>query len=374
MSGVPQGCWGPPERKAPGKLNDKAFGLALDLFARTLGRSGQPEVLGFRAHGAVSKFVENNFHGCSTTNRHAAMMRDLPPGLVNRLRKLGEALDTNQPVSVFEEGFVGLNEVNESEVNYDATGKRSSARPRSRRRASRRPWGRTSGQAGTFSSRAIEKAYGAGFRILVQQYEALAFEDSNGLWVAASSSPLGNCGPRVHFLVGFPLDRAILPRGWAFDTIGSNACPMAPKHTNFPDGSICAFTLTSGAWTHDDGLIGLLDHYSTWVIKKWHRAMFGWWPGPQVGACALYRRREFSANEWCGCESGKRYSNCHMAIDLLVNEQSASAEFRRLFACDYEQRVYPECILEAARTTWRRLPTLAYAFSFRRSTDEPIVS
>ena len=177
------------------------------------------------------------------------------------------------------------------------------------------------------------------------------------------SYPLGLLGPRVHFLVGLPMDRNVFPRAWVFDRIGPYASRLSLKHTNFPDASICAFSQSSDAWGPNDGLLALVDHYSTWVIKSWHRETFGWWPGPQFGERAFYRRREFDGREWCGCQSGKRYAVCHQGADLIVNDDVARREFLRDFPTGYESREIPDCVFEAARTNWKKLPSLVQVFS-----------
>ena len=250
---------------------------------------------------------------------------------------------------------------------------RPPARSRPGRRTSSRSW-RAPGTAEPFSSASIEEAHGAGFRLLAQHYEALGFEDQHGLWVVVKTRPLGSGGPQAHLLVATPTDLRISPRAWAFDAIGAGTRMFPLKHTNFPDASLCAFTKRSQAWTSADGLLSLIDHYSLWVAKSLHRSQFGWWPGAQVGACALYRRREFVARELCGCESGKTYSECHQASDLMVPEGVARHEFRRLFLCDYEDRAPPAAIIEASQSGWKRLPKMATIFSYRRSPDEPLMT
>lgn len=178
-------------------------------------------------------------------------------------------------------------------------------------------------------------------------------------------------GPQAHLLVALPLDPAISPRAWAFNCVGPRARLLPLKHTNFPDASICAFTKESGAWTPDDGLLPLIDHYALWVAKSWHRSVVGWWPGSQVGVGALYRRKEFVSKEWCGCESGKRYGACHQFLDNQVCDESARAEFRRLFRVDYENRRAPLGVLKAAQSRWKTMPDMAMTFSCRRNPDEP---
>ena len=276
----------------------------------------------------------------------------------NHLSLLGKAIDNGEQPHVFNDGFVNFQPRKESEVIYDVTeahAKNGSAAGSGKRQRAR-PW--SSRAPESFCSGAIEEAFGTGFRVLVQHYEAISFEDNSGLWVAAKSNPLGLGGPQAHFLVAFPLDPRKDPRGWAFSKLGIRAEPFPLKHTNFPDASICAFTKESGAWLTSDGMTALIDHYSLWAVKSWHRSLFGWWPGRQVGVGALYRRREFVGREFCGCDSGKRYSNCHQASDSLVREEYAEMEFRREFRADYEARFPPTSVIQAAKTKWREVPRM----------------
>lgn len=301
-------------------------------------------------------------------------LRKFDASISARLRAIGEALDAGRQALVFDEGLVGINDEHESEVISDVPQGQASRPPagsRAGQRASSRSRGRAPGQTEPLRSPAVEAAHGAGFRLLAHHYEALSFEDKNGLWAAIKTKPLGLGGPQAHLLLAAPIDKAITPRAWAFASLGPKAELFPLKHTNFPDASICAFTKPSGAWTAADGLLPLVDHYSLWIAKSWHRRVFGWWPGEQVGACALYRRREFVEQEWCGCGSGRRYVDCHRDSDLLVPEVAARREFRVLFATNYEDRQAPSGVIEAARTFWKRIPDMATTFSFRKTHDEP---
>ncbi len=281
------------------------------------------------------------------------------------LRAVGTAIDGGQQPTVIDGGFVGIEPSEEEKDEKSVSGRketRSSARSWTGRRARAR---RAQAPDHAFRSDAVEAAHGAGFRILAQHYDSLAFEDRNGLWVALSSKPLGQRGPEVHFLMAVPTDERLAPRAWAFEQVGGGAKLMSLKHTNFPDASICAFAHGHWPWPNPDGLLGLVDIYILWVIRKMHRDCFGWWPGPQLGACAHYRAKEFDPREDCGCGSNKRYGACHMALDLLANPSAASAEFRGLFAGDYGDRRPPESVMEAARSGWRKMPSMATVFAHR---------
>lgn len=293
------------------------------------------------------------------------MADSLPTHLAEHLRRLGEEIDIGRQPTVFDGGLVGLSDATEGEVRRDVAGQEAGpqAGTRSGRRARAR---RAQAPDHAFGSDALEAAHGAGFRILAQHYEALAFEDTNGLWVAVSSLPLGRRGPEVHFLIAVPIDVRFTPRAWAFGAIGSRVRPMSLKHTNFPDASICAFPHGYWPWPNADGLVGLVDIYVLWAVRKLHRDVLGWWPGPQMGAGAHYRQREFDPREDCGCGSKKSYGQCHMGFDLLENPERSSLEFRRQFLCDFDDRRVPECILNAARSRWKQLPNMADIFSRRQ--------
>lgn len=288
------------------------------------------------------------------------------------LRTVGVAVDGGQQPTVFDGGFVGFNRPDESEESSNVSGKEAGSKSgtRSRRRARTRA-GARGPQASdhAFRSHALEEAHGAGFRVLAQHYSALAFEDRNGLWVVVPSLPLGGRGPEVHFLIAVPLDERLAPRAWAFAKVGPDAELMSLKHTNFPDASVCAFTPEHRPWPNADGLLGLVDIYVLWAVRKLHRDYFGWWPGPQLGACAHYRLREFDPREDCGCGSNKRYRDCHLAADQLVNPHETAMEFKGLFGCDYKDRCPPIHVLEAGRSRWHRIPSMATVFAHRRDSS-----
>jgi hypothetical protein len=301
------------------------------------------------------------------------MPDSLPDHLCDYLKRLGEEIDIGRRPSVFDGGLVGTSDATESEVMRDVAGQEAGSQSGTRPGRRTRPRPRAHAAGDHFRSEAVEAAHGAEFRNLAQHYEASGFEDKNGLWIVAKSRPLGNHGPQVHFLIAFPLNAQIAPRAWAFDVIGRDAMLASLKHTNFPDASICAYVDEDSAWPNPDGLVGLVDIFSIWMIKKWHREFVGWWPGKQYGACALYRRLEFDGREQCGCLSGLRYSECHLKADRLVSEPAAHAQFKLLFKCNYADRAPPPEVIEAARTRWAKMPVMASVFAYRLRDGEPIM-
>lgn len=290
----------------------------------------------------------------------------LTPTQLAHLRAVGVVIDGGQRPTVFDGGFVGFNRTDESEVKSNGTqgqARRSPAGSRQGRRARAR---RAQAPDYAFRSDALELGHGAQFRRLAQHYEALAVEDRNGLWAAVPIKPLGRRGPEVHFLIAVPTNDRLSPRAWAFTKLGLGVRLMSLKHTNFPDASICAFPHGHWPWPNPDGLLGLVDIYVLWAVRKMHRDCFGWWPGPQVGPCGYYRLREFDPREHCGCGSNRRYGECHLAADILENPKAATAEFRRQFECDYDDRRPPKAIIDAGRSKWERMPSMATVFAHRR--------
>lgn len=302
--------------------------------------------------------------------KRLAMEQLLPVELISKLQELGQALDIKQSVSVFDGGRVELNVVGENkEIEYGQRQAAGRSPAESRRRAwrQRRTSGgsRPSSEAPPFCSDQAETLYGADRLNLVLQYSARIFEDEAGIWVACKSRPLGARGPLFHLLVAVPFEQRVMPRAWAFRSIGPHAKPVGPRHTNFGDASICAFAKENCAWDYPEGLVRLIDLYSVWLLKHLWMSQFGRWPGPQSGAVALYRRQEFKPQEWCGCNSGLRYGECHHQADQRLPDALALIEFGQAFQFHYENRNVPPLVLDAARTKWARLPTIRQAYSSR---------
>lgn len=102
---------------------------------------------------------------------------------------------------------------------------------------------------------------------------------------------------------------------------GANSVGAAwfgPRHTNYPDGSICAFEKDAETWAFGDSLVALLDLLSVWAIRQLYLESFGRWPGPQASSYPYERLIEFQDTEHCGCAKLKgRYSQCCKPRDLF---------------------------------------------------------
>jgi hypothetical protein len=72
------------------------------------------------------------------------------------------------------------------------------------------------------------------------------FADDEGMWLLARSSIISGLAGEAAFLVALPYRSGLGPRAWGFWTAGAETAWIGPRHTNFRDGSICAFSPDEG--------------------------------------------------------------------------------------------------------------------------------
>lgn len=143
------------------------------------------------------------------------------------------------------------------------------------------------------------------------------WEQGEDFWLLVESSLLPNLPKKACFLVAVSVTYQIV-RAWAFwDCCAVGTSWVGPRHTNFPDGSICAFEPRDGTWQFGDSLVALLDIYSLWALRHLHLEIYGRWPGPQSVVPPYERMQELRDDEFCGCgQSQKRYAECCKPIDM----------------------------------------------------------
>lgn len=132
------------------------------------------------------------------------------------------------------------------------------------------------------------------------------------------------------FLTGISYHGRVV-RSWAFwgDPL---AYPMwiGPRHTNFPDGSVCAFEPADGTWRFGDSLVTLLDLLTLWAVRHLYLREFGRWPGYQSIHFPGERLLELRPDEHCGCAHGEKlYRECCMPRDLAGNQIAHCLNFFR---------------------------------------------
>lgn len=288
----------------------------------------------------------------------------LADNLLQKLSELGQAIDIDRQTQVFDGGEVGIvenlnkkDEANEPERSRgSATGSWQGPEAGPRRAPGEAP------RVGIVDQQVPRLA---GLAELYKAYPTIIKEGDFGLWIIVTSKPLGGDGPQVTFVIAYPYSDKGLPKAWAFWKLGDFPKFIGPRHTNFPDASICAYGPQDGAWERADGLVALVDLYSTWALRHLYFQYFDRWPGRQYGASALYRRIEFSGEEWCGCGGSLKYAACHKATDALVDEEVARDEHRQTMGSDYGPRRPPKSVMNFARSCWRKIPSFRDAYEGR---------
>lgn len=144
------------------------------------------------------------------------------------------------------------------------------------------------------------------------------WKQSEGLWLLTESILLPGLWQKAVFLTGIPYSRTHVVRSWGFWVGAPLLTPMwiGPRHTNFPDGSVCAFEPTDNTWNLGESLVGLLDIYTLWALRQLHLQVFHTWPGRQVAHFVHERITEISLGEYCGCGSNVVYRDCCRANDM----------------------------------------------------------
>lgn len=169
---------------------------------------------------------------------------------------------------------------------------------------------RTSGSASQFARDPVCRLSHELEQLKVAYPGTQIWRQDAGAWLYVPSALLPGLGRSASFLI------AIVPwryhvSAWGFWVPGAMA-PLwiGPRHTNYGDGSICAFDARDQCWSFGDSLVTLVDIFSVWTIRQLHLEIFGWWPGPQASSNAHERLLEFNDREWCGCGSRTRYGDC----------------------------------------------------------------
>lgn len=261
------------------------------------------------------------------------------------LHEVGAALDQHRPLRVHVHGLITVDEQFPVTAATQENGneRQSARRPpaRSRERTARRQGAasgpRASGTSPRLGGDVLRASYEGQVKRLAEAYPTLqTFSDEDGMWLFAKSSIIAGLPRKATFLIALPFKPGPGPRAWGFWTGDAEFSRwIGPRHTNFRDGSICAFAPNEGAWSEGGDLATLLDLYSVWALRHLHLEVLGRWPGKQYGilgadprAEAYYRQRECRDDELCGCGSEtRRYVDCCKASDLQCDFIEAASLF-----------------------------------------------
>jgi hypothetical protein len=154
------------------------------------------------------------------------------------------------------------------------------------------------------------------------------WRQEEGLWLLTESSLLPGFQQRALFLTGISFASGIV-RGWGFwSGCLINPTWIGPRHTNFPDGSICAYEPTDGTWVIGDHIVELLDLYTVWALRHLHLQVLGRWPGHQAVRHPYERILELREDEYCGCDkTDKLYGECCREKDMSRNRVADAVSF-----------------------------------------------
>lgn len=173
-----------------------------------------------------------------------------------------------------------------------------------------------------------------------------------GVWLVGTIRPICGAPDAATLVVAYPTSPTVPIRAWAWWNCG---IWIGPRHTNYGDGSICAFEVTDGSWNLADGTLRLIDLYTTWIVRHLYLRRFGRWPGAQVLHTAFERLREQLPGEQCGgCRSGAPYDECCRGLDLQRGWIDARREFAQL--CPNSLRRAPASFADCVRLACEPLP------------------
>lgn len=269
------------------------------------------------------------------------------------LQQIGEALDGRRPVEVHDHGLIGLGGASPAPVQENDHGKRqrqggpaagSRSRPAGRK-------GKADRKAASGSRIGdLRAAYEEQLGKLKEAYPSLeVYPDDHGMWLKVQSSVIDGLDRKATFLVALPFITGICPIGWAFWSSDEDHRWIGPRHTNFFNGSVCAFAESDNVWSPGGDLRTLIDLYSAWAFRHLHLEIIGRWPGRQhalTGHEAYYRRTEFKDDELCSCPSGLRYGECCRPADMTLNGLLLKQAFEAAMGGGLHGRAPPRKIVD----------------------------
>lgn len=146
-----------------------------------------------------------------------------------------------------------------------------------------------------------------------------SYPQAHGIWLQIPCAVLPDLGydARIILAINSSLQQV---SAWGF-WVASNVAIrwIGDRHTNYCDGSICAFDGRDDTWRFGESLVKLVDIYATWIFRHLHLEVCGYWPGPQSAERRLERMSELKPNEHCGCDAPRgTYEQCCMPADLAT--------------------------------------------------------
>lgn len=274
------------------------------------------------------------------------------------LLRIGAELDGHRQVRVRIGGIVAADtapsvETKETEDVERQAETRPAAGSRTRtargQGKARRP--RSSGSAPHLGSDDLRACYETQIGELQQAYPSakVVASSEQGMWLQVESAVLDGIDRSATFLVAVPFVPGFHPRAWGFWNFNSGLRHIGQRHTNFPDGSICAYVPESGTWNEGGRLDALIDLYSVWAVRQLHLEFLRRWPGRQFSSHPFYSLAEFKDDELCSCdkhEPPRRYGECCKPEHLKVGWVALKAHFERTKGVRLSDRNPPQNIID----------------------------
>jgi hypothetical protein len=184
------------------------------------------------------------------------------------------------------------------------------------------------GSAAPLERASAQAVYVDGLTDVHAAYPGLrAWHQDGGLWLMTDSAVIPGLKKAATFLLAInEVEKRV--KGWGFwreNSIGIRW--IGPRHTNFGDGSICAFEPTDGTWGFGDSLVALLDLYSVWAFRHLHLEIFNRWPGLQFIHHRFEHHLELHIDELCGCGTDRRYRDCCYEQDRAEGPLTPAIDF-----------------------------------------------
>ena len=186
--------------------------------------------------------------------------------------------------------------------------------------------GETHSSASVFSQQRLRDACGVEVEGVGRAYpQAREWLTPDAAWLAIPVEPVRNVGAAALLVTAYPFSTALPVQSWAWWKTG---IWIGPRHTNYPNGSICAFEVKDGTWRRSHPLEVLIDLQVLWIARHAHLLCFGSWPGRQVLHTPYERLAEHQPVETCGgCRSGLPYNVCCFRSDKMIPLVSRTVEF-----------------------------------------------
>ena len=339
----------------PSKLNDQR---SCSLCTTTLARLAVFVNRGAVLRGEVIVYVE-------------VPSFDLSPRQLAHIGEVGAALFAGRELQASGNGLISIRptigatrEEGTNDDKREETARGSATRPRERRQGTR---GRR-----TTDSHAPEfrrELYRAQVAQVNEHYPGVrTWIKDDATWLSVPSFPVGSDGPRANLLVAIPKRSSARITAWGFWDMDGRMSWIGYRHTNFPDGSICAFPADADYWREGDALPSYVDLLSEWSFRQLYYVVHRVWPGPQEGRWRYYRLKGTQPGECCPrCQSLKRYEDCCRPLDEAEACDSDRREFILEVGCDLGEQRPHRRVVEFAQGQRNRPPRMAIVHPAVRS-------